>query len=235
MPLKALILLTLLSRTPFHQDTESWIEREGRLVDVSHAIISAADLAVCYGEGDTAIPDGCKRIWPDSRKSLAILLVEQAISESDLSHRIQDNECRLEIGECDARRDWDYQEKRPRYTQRAFSLWQLQYFGDIPKAHWEAIQMGRPGTAHAAWHAARRLSSARRDCSDIQGAIARYATGNGCEWSGAEKRLRLYNSLMSANPESMKRTKEILRDRVNARVRKQEQSEESEKRIAKKD
>lgn len=235
MTLKALILLTLLSRTPFHLDTETWDEREERLEEVSQNVVSATDLATCYEGGDTAIPEGCKRIWPDSRKSLAILLVEQAVSESDLSHRIQDNECRLEIGECDARRSWDYDEKRPRYTQRAFSLWQLQYFGDIPTAHWEVIRTGRPGTAHAAWHAARRLSSARRDCSDIQGAISRYATGNGCEWSGSQKRLQLYNSLMSANPENMKRTKEILRERVNARVREQEQSEENDKRVAKRD
>lgn len=158
---------------------------------MSGAIVKAVHRATCEGS-----PTGCKRIWPGSQKELAMLLVAQAVHETHLSQLIHDNKCRLEIGECDSQKIWNSRLGRYVYVQQSYSLWQLKLFRDIPREDWVLIESGRPGTEAAAWHAARRLSSAYRACKTIRGAISRYARGRGCVWKGAEKRETTWKRLM---------------------------------------
>src|SRR5690606_13187966 len=82
MPLKALILLTLLSRTPHHKDSESWESREARMELVASGIDASVAMATCTETDESfPIPEGCKPIWGGTQKSLAMLLVTQAVSE----------------------------------------------------------------------------------------------------------------------------------------------------------
>lgn len=203
MALKALILLTLLSRTPYHRDTETWEEREERLELVADAIHDSATRATCT---ETHKKEGCKVIWPYSSRSISMLLVEQAVSETNLSHLIHDNQCRLEIGECDAAKVWSKKKGRYNYFQQSFSLWQLKRFRDVSMAAWKKIESGRPGTHQAAWLATRRLAGGLSGCGSIEGAIARYATGKACKWEDAPKRYALYQSLMNTNRDAMEKS-----------------------------
>lgn len=224
MSIKAIITLTLLSQTPHYRDTETWSEREERLVETSEAVDDASLRATCQGpyapkEGTPGSPasasgETCTRIWPDSQKSLAMLLVTQAILETHLSAEIHHNRCRLEIGECDSRWYYAPQTKTRVYVQRSFSPWQIKLFEDIPQEDWAEIREGVPGTQAAAWHAARRLSSGYRSCGSIDGAISRYAMGNGCKWAGAKERLELYQALMSKSTDELKRAQERQEQRV---------------------
>lgn len=197
MALKALILLTLLSRTPHHKDTESWESRESRMELVAAGIEESVHQATCKELAE------CTPIWGGTEKSLAMLLVTQAVSETHLSHRIHDNDCNLAIGECDSTRVWRRELNAYEFVQRSFSLWQIKPYSDIPEDHWALIEKGREGTQLAAWAATRRLASGLTACGDIQGAIARYTTGSACKWSKAPKRFALYKQLMSANPERL--------------------------------
>lgn len=202
MPLKALILLTLLSRTPHHKDSESWESREARMELVASGIDASVAMATCTETDESfPIPEGCKPIWGGTQKSLAMLLVTQAVSETHLSHRIHDNEC--DTWECDSRRVWNKETKAYDFVQQSFSLWQIKHFADIPPAHWAMIEKGRAGTKYAAWAATRRLASGLTACGSIEGAIARYTTGGSCKWVKASARFKIYQSLMSADPEKL--------------------------------
>lgn len=229
MSIKAIITLTLLSQTPHYRDTETWSEREERLVETSEAVDDASLRATCQGPyaPKEGTPDACTRIWPDSQKSLAMLLVTQAIHETHLSAEIHHNRCRLEIGECDSRWYYAPQTKTRVYVQRSFSPWQIKLFEDIPPEDWAEIREGVPGTKSAAWHAARRLSSGYRSCGSIDGAISRYAMGNGCKWAGAKERLELYQALMAKSTDELKRARERQEQRVLDRQEQREQQDES--------
>ena len=182
---------------------------------MAEGIKVSVDRATCHNrpEGEKS----CKRIWGGSQRSLGMLLIEQAISESTLSHLIHDNQCRLKLGECDAKRKWNREEQKAEYIQQSFSPWQIKFYHDIPQAHWDKILLGRPGTTYAAWHATRRLASGYTACGNIQGAIARYTTGGACKWEKAPSRYALYRSLMSRSEENMK--KRITRHETAARKR----------------
>jgi len=209
MTLKALILLALLSRTPHHLDTETWSEREVRLGGVAEDIAWTADHMTCHGFEESH----CTRLWPASRKALAMALVAQAVFESRLAEHVHKNLCRLSIGECDARKWRDPQTGQFVYLQQSFSLWQIKKFS-IPSDHWEQIREGIPGTRYAAWYAARRLSSGFRSCGSLEGAFARYAKGNGCHWEESTDRKELWQKLMVANPQRLKANRDAIRKRL---------------------
>jgi hypothetical protein len=219
MALKALILLTLLSRTPYHRDVETWDEREARMELVADAIHDSATRATCT---ESHKKEGCKPIWGGSAKSMSMLLVTQAVSETNLSHYIHDNQCRLEIGECDAARIWNKRKKKYVYFQMSFTLWQLKRFRDVSTAAWDKIQKGRKGTHSAAWLATRRLAGAYTGCGSIEGAIARYATGKACKWEDAPKRYAFYLRLMGTSTDvlrkSAKRHEKSVRNRTKEKA-----------------
>ena len=216
MLLKQLIFLVLLAQTPHYRDTETWEAREARLSLVAEAIDDASLRATCQGPYAPPKDDlaSCKRLWPGSRKTLSYLLVTQALHETHLSAEIHHNRCRLEIGECDSRWYFDRKLQKRVYVQQSFSLWQLKQFRDIPNNDWDQIQLGQEGTQVAAWHAARRLASAYRACGSIEGAISRYALGNGCEWAGARERAQTYRELSAAVPYTLRKNRDAQREKL---------------------
>lgn len=216
MSIKALILLALLSRTPHYRDTETWEERENRLSLVADAIDNASLKATCQGghAPPKDDPAACPRLWPGSRKTLAFLLVTQAVHETHLSAEVHHNRCRLEIGECDSRWYYDPKKKRRVYVQQSFSLWQIKKFEDIPVADWDQIQLGVDGTYYAAWHAARRLASAYRACGTIQGAISRYGIGHGCVGGSAALRMETLHKMLATSPTTWEKGVATQRDRM---------------------
>ena len=223
MTLKALILLILLSRTPHHMDTETWDEREERMTIIANSVMFAADWATCT---DQPAEEECKPIWGRSRKELAFLLVTQAIFESTLAQHVHENRCRLELTECDAARKWDKATEKYVYRQKAFSLWQLQRFRDIPMKHWKFISSGVGGTRAAAWYAARRLSSAYGACRTLEGAVSRYAKGHDCWWvfdgkDKAKERIDVMRKLMVTSVATLKKR----RDRIKKRMTPPEETE----------
>lgn len=156
------------------------------------------------------------RVWPGSRKDLAFALVAQAIKESHLAQHVHANTCRLEKRECDSVRVYDASTRSVVYVQNSFSPWQLKKFDDIPAEEWEQIRSGIPGTKYAAWHAARRFSSAYRACEGYAGAFSRYATGSSCSWYGAKERVTFLESLKRKSEYELTRLVEMRRARVQA-------------------
>lgn len=201
-----ILLLLFLGRTPHHLDDETWLERSARMEIISSAIVKATDRATCYNKKD------CKKIWSKSRKELAFILATTAILESTLSQHVHENRCNLKIGECDAVKTIN-NKGRYVYIQKAFSPWQLQYYKDIPKNEWLKIKEGVPGTDTAAWHAARRMSSALASCKTIEGAISRYAKGHSCEWAESGYRYGIIKSFMSYSLDKLKDKKRIQKEK----------------------
>jgi hypothetical protein len=200
MSLKALILLALLSKDPHSKDIETWQQREARMEIMADAVVSAVNVATC-----TEQPSDCRRIWPGSPKELAMSLVTLAHYESNFAQHIHEGRCNLAKGECDARRvpvmnEWGKAQR----VARSISPWQIQKF-DIPDDEWTKISSGVEGTSLAAWHAARRLSSAYRSCGGYEGAFARYATGRSCDWAGAAPRVRTLESFMSLSEDTLRK------------------------------
>lgn len=210
MLLKQLILLVLLAQTPHYRDTESWEGREARLEIIAEGIHNASLRATC--QGPYAPPADrqadCARLWPSAMKDLAFMLATQSIHETHLSAEIHHNHCRLEIGECDSRFFYSPGSQKRVYVQRSFSPWQIKLFEDIPHEDWAEIQKGVPGTEYAAWHAARRLSSGYRACGSLEGAVSRYALGNGCKWKGSAERIETFRSLMSKSADELLRARD---------------------------
>lgn len=211
MPLKTLILLTLLSKEPYSKDTETWQQREDRMEIVASAIIEATDNATCYGKEE----EPCEVLWPGSREELAFLLVATAHHESNFAQHIHEGACRTEQGECDASRMQEFPGGPVKHYARSLSIWQIQKF-DIPPQDWDKIRAGVQGTSAAAWHAARRLSSGYRACKSLEGAISRYATGKSCEWKGAAGRVKTLRAMMTSSEDSLQATVEKQRARKEA-------------------
>lgn len=207
MTLSQLIFTLAMIQRPFYGDTESFPEREARMTIVAEAIVDASDRATCQGSYKK---DDCQRVWPGARKDLAVLLLAKAVHETNLAQRIHDGECRVEKGECDSAR-MQLPDGTVRRVPQSVSLWQMKKYG-ITDEEWAAIQT-RDGTAVAAWHAARKLSSGMRQCGDVRGAISSYATGYGCTWSSAEPRLDTWRRMMNLSPEEATRRLERLRER----------------------
>lgn len=217
--MKELILLMLLAQTPHHLDDEVWEEREARMEVVAEAIHDASMRATC--QGDYAPPEddqsACIRRWPGSAKTLSLAMVTMAIFESHLAEHVHKNECRLENGECDARRRYDFREKKVVFIQQAFSPWQLQRFGDIPPAEWKQIEGGVSGTRVAAWHATRRFASAFRACGTMSGAFGRYGRGNGCApTKSTPKRVALVGKLQKVTRGELASAARVHEERAKA-------------------
>ena len=119
------------------------------MYQIAEAIDNATLFATCQGkysnteeEKDPKEEKKCVKVWHGSRKTLAAAMISMAVHESHLAQHIHENRCRLDIGECDARREWNSEKKEYVYFQQAFSLWQIQFFSDIPDIHQQAIQIG---------------------------------------------------------------------------------------------
>lgn len=123
--------------------------------------------------------------WPDSRESLAGLLVSIGYYESGYSRRIGEGRCGP--NECDAVRGAD-----GRIWHRARSYWQIQQSALVPLDDWRRmVGTGPEPVRLAASTAARLLVHGRLRCGTQSGAVSLYATGKTCRWSGATQRVAL--------------------------------------------
>lgn len=213
MSLISYALGLMLSLPAYHQDAETFQEREERLTVLAHALEDVAAEATCHG---SYAVEGCVRLWPGTRKQLVALEVAQAYSESRLALRIHEDRCR--DNECDPLRYWDPERKAYRVHHRAKSLFQVQRQGDVTLAEWRSMGgTSYEATRASAWAAARVLSRGYRACGSTQGAISLYATGKTCRWKGAPKRERLYRELLSRTPAELERRVEKRREEVTLR------------------
>jgi hypothetical protein len=171
------ILAAALKLPTYYGDTETPGERLQRLTIVAESIDYASARATCTGE-----PEGCRRVWPGSRKELAALLLVQAWQETRLAQHVHADQCAE--NECD--------------RGRAKSLWQLQPNSIVTRPEWQTLGgTDQESTRAAAWAAARMLATNRFRCAKAPGdwvtpTISGYARGNECEWSGAKPRVEMF-------------------------------------------
>lgn len=154
-------ILAILLSLPAYQDRETTIDREIRLGLVAEAIEAAVT------EVETERP-----------RELAAMLVATGWWESRYARHVHEGRCRTRVGECD--------------YGRARSPWQLHQSPMVPLDEWRAMRgADLESTRIAATAAARVLSAFRGRCGSVAGAIALYATGRSCRWSGAANRARM--------------------------------------------
>ena len=137
------LLLIILSIVPAKYDVlyELPEERRSRMETISLAIEDAANHATCSEE--YKIPE-CKRIWGGSKELLALYILSLAKSESELSRKIHENNCKYEC-------DW-YYSRSGELKHRAISPWQLHKSRFVPD--WEDLgSIEYEPTRKAAWHA----------------------------------------------------------------------------------
>jgi hypothetical protein len=169
-PLGKGILVALLRAHVWHEDVAEE-GREERLGVMAEATESAVLRATCAG-GWPSI--GCRPNWSGSRRRLAALLAMTAIWESALSRRIHAGDCRG--AECD--------------HGLSIGPWQVRRPGWMTIESWRGMAgVDLISTTDAAWYAATVLSRCRRRCRTDEGAVAMYATGRSCSWSGAAERV----------------------------------------------
>lgn len=180
------ILALMLGLPAYQLDREEPRERRERLDVIAQAIADASRRATCT---DQYASDSCQRRWPRESLDLAVLLVTQAYSESRLARNIHEGKCRSY--ECDPVRS----ASTGRVRHRARSLWQIHRIEPI-ETEWESMQgTDLVSTTAAAWAAAKLLSRGYRACRSIAGAVTRYAGIDGCMWSEAQGRARMFEGL----------------------------------------
>ena len=174
------ILALLLALPRYSADTETAEQRTKRLETVATSIDVVSESATCSGRYEGK--EGCKRFWPLSAKALQRLLITEGFFETGFAQRVHEGHCLKH--ECDG--------------GRARGPWQLQRNGLMPIEAWEKMtDDGEESTRVGAFYAARKLAQDLNACQSMEGAIARYATGSSCTWSGAPARVRFFERLMA--------------------------------------
>ncbi|MFC1641890.1 hypothetical protein ACFL5O_04260 [Myxococcota bacterium] len=181
------LLLALMMGLPAHHlDQEDDVTRRARLGVIAQAVRDAAMRATCRDE--YAQPE-CGQVWPGSPLQLALLLVTEAYWESRLSRNIHQGQCRS--FECDPVRS----PRTGRIEHRARTLWQVHRSAPIAAEWDQMIGVDLRSTRMAAWAATKLLSFGYRSCRTVSGAISRYAGVRRCDWSGATRRVAMFESL----------------------------------------
>ena len=179
------LTMVLLSMQPAYSDKEEWRERAVRMEIVAKSIDDAAARATCAGDYEG---EGCKRAWPGTKRSLAMLLVTKGYWESRFAKNVHDGMCR--VYECDAA------VVRGVAVHRARSPWQIQKTGLVTREEYAQMKSGSlESTTMAAVVATRHLSLGFAKCHTISGAIAIYGGAGYCEWPGAVGRYAFFNEI----------------------------------------
>jgi hypothetical protein len=169
-----------------HLDHEDVDARLARLSIIGEAVADVSEAATCTS---ASAESQCQRIWPGTSLELAVLLVTQAYAESRLAKNVHEGNCRPY--ECDPVRVVS----TGKIHHRARSLWQIHHILPIEE-EWERMSGASfENTRAAAWAAAKLLSRGYRACGTFVGAISRYAGVDGCHWSEAKQRSRLFEQL----------------------------------------
>jgi hypothetical protein len=176
----------LLGLPAHHLDHEEPGARRERLQVIADAVSEASLRATCT---ETYWTQDCRPIWPLLALDLGVLLVTQAYSESRLARNVHEGRCRAY--ECDPIRS----ARTGLVEHRARSLWQIHRILPI-ESEWDRMQgSDLQSTTAAAWAATKLLSRGYRACGSISGAISRYAGIDGCQWTEAQNRARIFANL----------------------------------------
>ena len=163
---------------------ETPAETRARYERIAAAVATASTVATCSDQ-----PEGCRRVWPGTRRELAAALVTLGWWESKYVWRVHAGKCRPL--ECDA--------------GRARTPWQMQRATATIRRHWShMVGTGYVPTLHAAWAAAVTFSTAARGCSrsplgPVAGAFSGYARGSRigrCTWRQGLNRARTYRVVL---------------------------------------
>ena len=177
------LLVILLGFQPFYGDTETPAARKDRLTIMAKAIGRAVAGANCHDDDEP----GCLPVVTETEAlPLAAALVTQAFWESGLARHVHEGKCRK--GECDggrARSPWQFQPVPPVFHVSIRELW------------WKYKGADQDSTDDAAWAAALILARAHDNCGTWEGAIAQYATGSRCKWSGTERRMVTFRRVLA--------------------------------------
>jgi hypothetical protein len=188
------LLLVLLSLPGAYHDKETWDERVERMTVVADAVDEVASRATC---SERYNDPSCEKVWPRSKKELALLLVTKAWWESRFALNVHEGNCR--DFECDA-----YKTRSGRIIHRARTLWQIQMTGLVKRTEWDSmVGTDFESTRMAAWVATRIMSNAMNRCRTIYGTISSYAL-NRCEWSGAGVRYSFWKKLMTKSEDQLR-------------------------------
>ncbi len=185
MLLRELLLLLMLGLPAPYHEHENVESRRARLGVIAQAITDASSRATC---SDPRMAGECEKIWPGKQRDLALLLVTEAYWESRLALNVHEGNCRE--FECDP-----YRSRHGSVVHRARTLWQMQYTRPIESEWNHMVGTDLASTRTAAWAAAKLLASAYRGCGSISGAISRLSGNGRCVWSGADRRIKLFEHL----------------------------------------
>lgn len=181
-----IILIVLLMFTPYYGDQETTEERTHRMTTHARAIERAVEDATCTGDYDEDA-EKCTPILPlKEAQKLRALLITIGNHESGFAKHVHEHRCRVD--ECDG--------------GRAVSNWQFQRVPDVLghsiKDIWYSYRgSDQESTDNAAWAAALMLIRGFKNCGSWEGSISQYATGGGCHWKGAQKRIETFHRVQN--------------------------------------
>lgn len=177
MDLQTLITTAILRLAP------ALTEDHARAETIGQAIADATAHAICHGGWRDL---GCDRVWRQSGRELAALLVTQAYFESGFVRRVHAGRC-LDY-ECDPLRL-----PTGRVVHQARGLWQIHASGPVTTEQWRGLAgLDYTRTNAAAYTAAGLLGAWEAKCRSIEGAISGFATGQRCAWRGTKRRMIVY-------------------------------------------
>lgn len=214
MNLIKFITMVLLSMEPSYSDKEPWDDRTQRMEIVAKAIDKAAAQATCT---DSHATEACKRLWPGSKRELALVLVTKGYWESRFAKNVHEGVCRPY--ECDASR------ANGNIVHRARSPWQIQKTGLVTKEEYAKMKSSSlESTTMSAIAATRHLAVGMAKCHTIPGAMSVYAGVKSCNWKGALQRYKFFQDISSRSDEDFAERVEQQRVRLEARFNKEKKS-----------
>lgn len=202
------ILAVLLSLEPAHDDKENWDERVERMSVVAKAIDDASSKATCQDSYD--VPE-CKKTWPGSKKSLALLLVTNGYWESRFAKNVHEGKCRSY--ECDAHK------VNGNVFHRARSPWQVQKTGLVTKEDYDKMNSSSlESTTISANVASKHLSLGMNSCKTIIGALSIYGGVKSCKWDGVKVRAEFYKKLEQKTEEQLEQGSQLRKKKLEERL-----------------
>lgn len=201
------ITAILLSLEPSYSDKETWDERSARMEIIATAIDDASSKATCSDKYDAP---GCEKNWPQSKKSIALLLVTKGFWESKFAKNVHEGKCRP--FECDA-----YTVNGNR-LHKARSLWQIQRTGLVSKEEYAKMNSAsQESTTLSANVAVRYLALGMKSCKTIRGAMSIYGGAKVCDWPGVAPREAFYKRLNSMSDDQIFAAADARRIKLNKR------------------
>ena len=202
------ITAILLSFEPSYSDKETWDERSARMEVIATAIDDASSKATC---SDKYVAPDCEKTWPQSKKSIALLLVTKGFWESRFAKNVHEGKCRK--FECDA-----YTVNGNR-LHKARSPWQIQRTGLVSKEEYAKMNSSSlENTTLSANVAVRYLALGMKSCKTIRGAMSIYGGAKVCDWSGVAPREAFYKKINAMSDEQIFAAADARRDKKQKKV-----------------